>query len=552
MMYLAQEFDSTAGDPHQQVVDAVREGGPRTLAAQLGDQAFLLTALATEPGSLFSPTDTASAAYTEVMARLFEARSALDALEARTVVALADSLTLEKKAEAMAHAAQEAEHALPSKKLLREASRAAARDVSMITRRSPASAAHSLASQRRLVEDMCEMYTALATGKVTSDVAHSAARSFAPLSSGQRADADRILGERIPHLDAAGKEDWDAEVATAIEKSDPFGQNRRHQHAKQERHVTVRRAAHGMATVSARVTALDAAKIRKRLRIEAERLRAGGDRRGHQAIQADSFVNTLLGAEHGMEPVTLDIGVMITDRTLISPGAGDVAHIEGYGTAPAEVLRDELRDIFQAVLSPAADDAMGPDGPALRAVMRRLFTHPRTGELVAVESRAREFPAALARFLRWRDQRCRGPFCDAEIRHSDHIRPHAAGGRTSLDNGQGTCAYCNDKEQQARTVTRDAGTDGHQVTWTSHTGTTRTTRPAALTRAGPGQREVGTRLREKPRDEQTTPRQAGKGLTRRQPRRQPRHRPVTGPRAAAPRNSTGRRPRRLRRPRRFR
>lgn len=223
-----------------------------------------------------------------------------------------------------------------------------------------------------------------------------------------------------------------------------------------------------------------------------------------------------------MEPVTLDIGVMITDRTLISPGAGDVAHIEGYGTAPAEVLRDELLDTFHAVLSPEADDAIGPDGPALWAVMRRLYTHPLTGELVAVESRAREFPAALARFLRWRDQRCRGPFCDAEIRHSDHIRPHAAGGRTSLDNGQGTCAYCNDKEQQTRTVTRDAGTDGHQVTWTSHTGTTRTTRPAALTRPGPRQREVGPLLGDKQREAQPNPRQAWRGRTRRPPRRRSR------------------------------
>src|SRR5699024_11258987 len=91
---------------------------------------------------------------------------------------------------------------------------------------------------------------------------------------------------------------------------------------------------------------------------------------------------------------------------------------------------------------------------ALRAELRRLYTHPRTGELVAVESRARAFPAALAKFIRWRDQVCRAPFCNAAIRQSDHIRPVAEGGHTCLRNGQGVCVFCNDKENQQGSVDR--------------------------------------------------------------------------------------------------
>ena len=360
---------------------------------------------------------------------------------------------------------------------------------------SPASAAHSLASQRRLVADMPEMLTALATAHVTSTVAHRTARSFAPLSSAQRAEADRLLGQRLPDLDGAGTEAWDDAAAAAIAQADPHGQKRRHQRAMQERHVTVRRAEHGMATVSARVSGLAGAKIRKRLSLEAERLRATGDRRGHQAIQADSFVDTLLGQEDGMEPVTLDIGIMITERALIHPSAGDLAQIEGYGTAPAEVLREELRGPLGAALTQETDEAMGPDGPALRAVMRRLYTHPRTGELVAVESRARAFPAALARFIRWRDRICRGPFCNAEIRQSDHVCPHASGGATSLENGQGLCAYCNGKEQQTRSVHRvgEPAADGHAVEWVSRTGTRRVSRPPALTTPEPRPGRGGSR-----------------------------------------------------------
>jgi len=479
----AQALDQSPCDPHRVLVDAVHSGGAPALAAVLGDQGFVLRELALRPQQLFTPDARRGAEFTAVVGMVHELRSAMDALEARAVVALAESLTLEKQAVVRARTAQEADQVPPVKQLLREASREAAREVSMLTEKSPASAAHSLASQRRLVGDMPEMFTALATAKVTSTVAHNSSRSLAPLSPTQRTRADRLLGERLPDLEGAGAETWDDATSRAIAAADPYGQRRRHQHARQERRVTVRRAEHGMATVSARVPALDGAKIRKRLSLEAERLRAAGDRRGHQAIQADCFVDTLLGQEDAMVATTLDIGIMITERALIHPSAGSLAHIEGYGTAPAEVLLEELRGALGAALTDETEEVMGPDGPALRAVMRRLYTHPRTGELVAVESRARAFPAALAKFIRWRDLVCRGPFCDAPIRHTDHIRPHATGGETCLDNGQGLCAHCNDKERQTGGVRRTGvtATDGHVVEWISRSGTRRTTRPRALT-----------------------------------------------------------------------
>src|SRR5699024_9542358 len=348
-----------------------------------------------------------ASAHKDVVGMLHELRSAMDALEARAVTALAESLTLQKQAEVRAHTAHEEGAAPPTRRLLREAASEAAREVSMLIGKSPAAAAHSLASQRRLVSDMPEMLSALATAQVTSTTAHSTARSFAPLTPAQRLEADRELAGRLPDLDGAGAETCDDATAAAIAAADPDGQERRHQHARQERHVTVRRGQHGMATVSARVSALDATLIRKRLSHEAERLRAAGDRRGHQAIQADSFADTLIGRREGMEPITLDIGIIITDRALLDPGAGDLARIEGYGTVPVAAVREELRGVC-AALADGVAAAMGPDGPALRAVIRRLYTHPLTGELVAVESRARAFTEALARFVRWRSPVLRG------------------------------------------------------------------------------------------------------------------------------------------------
>lgn len=507
----AENTEAAQGDPAQQLLDALRANGPTALAELLGDHGFLLVELATAPGGLFSPAPGSSGQYSAVIRRLQEQRAAMDALETRCMVALADALRDEDRAAAQADAAQEPEAVEPVEDTDRRADRAAARDVSMSTRRSPDLASRTLASARRLVESMPTMLRALATGRLSESAVRTMAASVAPLSPTQREQVDARLGTRLAALDGCGTEEWKGAVSAAIAASDAEGESRRHEHARGARSVTVRRGEHGMAVVSARLPALDAMKIRKRLSLEAERLRASGDRRGHQQIQADSFIATLLGAEDGMDRTDLDIGVIITDRALLHPGQGELAHVEGYGPIPVEAVRQELagplRELALSTGTPVAadgpgrrhavavppdpdpvatetvglDDAPGADAPAVRLALRRLYTHPSTGELVAVDSVAREFPRALARFIRWRDVTCRGPFCNAPIRHSDHIRPHAAGGHTCLDNGQGLCAFCNDKEQQTSSVERSPDSPGHQVTWISRTGTVRTTGPTSLT-----------------------------------------------------------------------
>ena len=78
-----------------------------------------------------------------------------------------------------------------------------------------------------------------------------------------------------------------------------------------------------------------------------------------------------------------------------------------------------------------------------KCTLRRLYAHPKTSALVAMESRSRYFPKGLAQFIGLRDQRCRTPYCDAPIRHRDHARPRNRGGPTSADNGLGSCERCN-------------------------------------------------------------------------------------------------------------
>ncbi|MBT2555989.1 HNH endonuclease, partial [Arthrobacter sp. ISL-5] len=88
-----------------------------------------------------------------------------------------------------------------------------------------------------------------------------------------------------------------------------------------------------------------------------------------------------------------------------------------------------------------ADAARG--NAALDVWLRRLYTAPGTGELTAMDSRARFFPPGLRRFIQVRDHTCRTPYCDAPIRHHDHIVPWHRGGTTSHGNGAGLCEACN-------------------------------------------------------------------------------------------------------------
>lgn len=161
---------------------------------------------------------------------------------------------------------------------------------------------------------------------------------------------------------------------------------------------------------------------------------------------ADTLVERITGRTRGQDVFGATVDLIMPIDTLLGETP---AYVPGYGPVPADLVREWI----------TTGDPTGPK-------IRRLFTHPGTGDLVGMESRARRYPGLLARFITFRDQTCRTPWCGAPVQQTDHIKRHAAGGPTSERNGQGTCQHCNLVEEHpdykitgdaSHTVTRTGG-----------------------------------------------------------------------------------------------
>ncbi|MHC9297536.1 HNH endonuclease, partial [Mycobacterium sp. LTG2003] len=156
------------------------------------------------------------------------------------------------------------------------------------------------------------------------------------------------------------------------------------------------------------------------------------------------------------QPVPVTLNLVMADTTL----AGDddaPAYVADYGPVPAGFARTLTGD--------AAADA------EVKSTLRRLYRHPDSGQLVAMESRSRIFPTGLARLLELRDQTCRTPYCDAPIRHHDHAVPKRQHGPTSALNGLGLCEACNyAKEAPGWTVTTTNTNGNHTAEFITPTG----------------------------------------------------------------------------------
>jgi hypothetical protein len=258
-----------------------------------------------------------------------------------------------------------------------------------------------------------------------------------------------------------------AAARAASYRRDPRSITQRASHAASERAVSLRPAPDTMAYLTALLPVAEGVAVHAALTRHADALRSGGDTRSRGQVMADALVERITGTPGGINGV--EIQLVMTDRTLFQ-GDSEPVRLAGYGIVPAGWARRTAM-LGQSPSGTENDaDGSGPCTVTLGVWLRRLYTAPGTGDLVAMDSRARLFPAGLRRLISARDHTCRTPYCDAPIRHYDHIVPWHNDGPTAAANGAGLCEACNHTKEISGWKARPRPGPRHTVLFTTPTG----------------------------------------------------------------------------------
>jgi hypothetical protein len=372
--------------------------------------------------------------------------------------------------------------------------------IALARRESPARGGRLLGLAKALVTEMPHTLAALQTGQLNEWRTTLLVRETACLRAADRAAVDEELAPDAGTFAGAGDRSLVAAARAAAYRRDPRTVTERAAHAATERHVSLRPAPDTMCHLTALLPVAQGVAAYKALSGHADTLRAAGDPRGRGQLMADALVERTTGTPGGISGV--EIQLVITDRALFQAGA-EPARLPGYGTVPAGWARTLINGTkgpqsgeggssrghsgspgpgAVATITDRNGDGQsggrpGPGGtagsgddPAFTLWLRRLYTHPGTGELVGMDSRARLFPPGHRRFIQTRDDTCRTPYCDAPIRHLDHIIPWHTGGETTSTNAAGLCEACNHTKETPGWKARPAPGPRHTLEINTPTG----------------------------------------------------------------------------------
>nr|WP_308287878.1 DUF222 domain-containing protein [Arthrobacter sp. MAHUQ-56] len=356
-----------------------------------------------------------------------------------------------------------------------------AAQIALARRESPARGSRLLGLAKTLT-GMPHTFAAFRAGRLNEWRATLVVKETICLSAGDRAAVDEELAADTGPLDGAGDKAVVAAVRAAAYRRDPASVAKRAARAVGERCVSLRPAPDTMTYLTALLPVAQGVATYAALARDADTARSAGDDRSRGQVMADTLVERVTGTPGGI--IGVEIQLVMTDRTLLQ-GDAEPARLPGYGTIPAATARDlaltRKNSTDDALTSgTTGSDTGNPETGTqdLDLFLRRLYTAPGTGELVAMDSKARLFPAGLKRFLQIRDDTCRTPYCDAPIRHHDHIASWQAGGPTVASNGQGLCEACNHTKETPGWTAKPEPGPRHTVKTTTPTGHTyRSTAP---------------------------------------------------------------------------
>ncbi|MDG4665353.1 HNH endonuclease signature motif containing protein [Mycobacterium sp. 236(2023)] len=299
-----------------------------------------------------------------------------------------------------------------------------ASEIALARHDAPVKGNQHLGFANALVYEMPYTLAALEAGVLSECRATLIVRESACLSRQDRQQLDTELCADPARLVGWGDRRVAAEAAKITARLDAAAVVERNTKAVKDRHVTTRPAPNGMVYVTFLMPLTQGIGMYAALKRGAD---MNGDGRSQGQFMCDTAYERVTGRSATV-PVDVSLNLVMADTTL----AGDdtePAWLDGYGPIPAGFACQLTGDAV------ADKDA--------KATLRRLYRHPRSGQLVAMESRSRTFPKGLATLIRVRDRTCRTPYCNAPIRHLDHATPDRGGGKTSAVNGLGVCEACN-------------------------------------------------------------------------------------------------------------
>ncbi|NWL35685.1 HNH endonuclease, partial [Paenarthrobacter nitroguajacolicus] len=357
------------------------------------------------------PVSTVSSDLIEQLRVLEEMKSAITALQARVAVAFD-----------LARRAEQAETGVP----VSERGSGVGAQVALARRESPNRGSRLLGLAKALVMEMPRTLAALKSGQLNEWRATLLVKETACLSVEDRCAVDEELAPDTGTFEGKGDKAIVAAAKAAAYRRDPRSVVGRASRAAAERMVSLRPAPDTMTYLTALLPVAQGVAVYAALCQAADSARSSGDAgsgvvptRGQ--VMADTLVERVTGTPGGISGINLDL--VMTDRTLFQ-GDSEPARLKGYGIVPAEWGREIVGS------GRTGKDHAGTLDAEFSVWLRRLYTAPATGELLSMDSKARLFPTRLRRFIETRDDTCRMPYCDAPIRHIDHVLPWRSGGKT--------------------------------------------------------------------------------------------------------------------------
>ncbi|HEV7171366.1 HNH endonuclease [Pedococcus sp.] len=307
--------------------------------------------------------------------------------------------------------------------------RSVAAQVALARRESPHRGSRHLGFARAMVREMPHTMGHLAAGRVSEWRATILCRETACLSVVDRTAVDAALAADLPTL---GDRQVQSRARALAARLDATATAKRAARAQGDRCVSLRPAPDTMTYLTALLPVAQGVAVFAALERAATTERAGDDDRGRGQLMADTLVERVTG-QAAAAAVPIEVVMVMSGDTLA--GLDDSpAEVPGYGPVPGEAAR--------AALAASSDTEAS-------IWFRRALTSPDGARLIGLDSRRRLFPVGLKRFLVLRDRTCRTPWCDAPIRHADHVLPARRGGSTTSANGQGLCEACNQVKEAA-------------------------------------------------------------------------------------------------------